>query len=202
MIAVRDTVWKRLRRAVHKQGLLPFFRRRLTAAYHRLFYSRVFVWRWRHGEPLVDGNLDLRIERHIAASELPLTVLDDLVAGDGDSFLLRMHEEFSDDGVLWIGYFADRVAGYQWSRRGDRVPSWYFPLTENDVVIFSTVTFYEFRGQNIGPTLMAHICREEVLSEGIATADTLIWNTPAVRFVEKTGFTNLGQHKPLPYALM
>ncbi len=199
MKLLKDNPVARMRRAVRNQGMLPFLKRRFSVTCNQLFRARLCVWVWNHGDPLADGSDDVRIERFAIADQLPAGVLDELTAGDGESFVPRMHEEFAEGGVLWVGFLEGRVAGYQWSRRGHYVRDWHLDLDEADVLIYSTVTFYEFRGRNVGPTLMANICREDVSPGGRACADCMVWNTPAVRFIQKTGFTKVAERKPLQH---
>ena len=155
------------------------------------------MWVWNDGEPLTAGSDDVQISRYASADEIPNATLDGLIAGDGETFLIRMQEEFAEAGVLWVGSINGRVAGYQWSLRGDSVSNWHFELNERDVVIYSTVTFYEYRGRRVARTMMAHICRKEVAPGGRATADCMVWNEPSRRFIESTGFRIVDERKPL-----
>lgn len=196
MIGFVGRFLRRLQRARHR-GLYSSLRSFAVRKFNRRFRARVFVWVWHAGEPLFGGSDDVQIARYVTASSVPNETLDELIAGDGESFLTRMREEFAVGAVLWVGSIDGRVAGYQWSQHGDSVSNWHFELIDRDVVIYSTVTFHEFRGRRVAGTMMAHICRKEVAPGGRATADCMVWNEPSKRFIERTGFRIVGERKPL-----
>lgn len=198
MIGFVGSFLRRLQRARHR-GLYTSLRSFAVRKFSRRFRARVIVWVWNAGEPLVAGSDDVQIARYESAAAVPKETLDGLIAGDGESFVIRMREEFVEGGVLWVGSIDGSVAGYQWSQRGDTVSNWHFTLNERDVVIYSTVTFHEFRGRRVAGTMMAHICRKEVAPGGRATADCMVWNEPSKRFIEKTGFRIVGERKPLAH---
>ena len=197
MEILRGKALARFGRALRQQGVLPLLTRRASVSFNRLFRSRLCVWVWRPDLPLVAASDVVRIERYSAANQLPPPTQQELVNGDNPGFTARMHEEFSEGGVLWVGYVEERVAGYQWSRRGQFVENWHFELNERDVLIYSTVTFHDFRGLGVGPAIMSNICRQEVASSGRAWADCMVWNKPAIRFIQKTGFEKAAERKPL-----
>lgn len=198
MIAGRENTLTRVRRAVQRQGLLPFLKRQVSVRFNRLFRARLCVWVWRPGMPLAEERTGILIRRYASAEEVPPELVQELTAGDTETFPDRLREEFAGGGVLWVGFIGEKAAGYQWSRNGRHVHNWHFELTEQDVLIYSTVTFYEFRGRGVGPTISARICRDEVAPAGRACADCMVWNTPAVRFLRKTGFEKIAERKPLP----
>lgn len=198
MVAVVRNSLARLKRGIQREGLFSALRSFAVRKFNRRFRARLCVWVWRHGEPLGEGSDEVEISCYRRGDELPESVLNELIAGDTETFSERMREEFSEGGVLWVGSVDEKVAGYQWSRRGDYVENWHFDLTERDVLIYSTVTFHEFRGRRVAGTVMAEICRQEVPTGGRGCADCMVWNTPSVRFIQKTGFTKVEERKPLP----
>ncbi len=197
MVSTKTRLLTRLNRAVGGQGLIPFLKRQARVTYNRFFYARLCVWVWEPGMPLTPESPGICVKRIDSADCLSDRLLQELIAGDGPSFQPRMAEEFDEGGVLWVATIDGNAAGYQWSRNGRFVKNWHFDLNERDALIYSTVTFYDFRGRGVGPTLMGRICREEVAAEGRACADCMVWNTPAVRFIEKTGFRKVAERKPL-----
>ena len=164
MAILREKALTRFGRALRQQGVLPFLKRNVSVSFNRLFRSRLCVWVWTPDLPLVEASDVVRIERYSAADQLPPQTQQELVNGDNSDFTGRLHEEFSEGGVLWVGFVEERVAGYQWSRKGQFVENWHFELNERDVLIYSTVTFYDFRGRGVGPAIMSYICRQEVAS--------------------------------------
>ena len=151
MAILREKALTRFGRALRQQGVLPFLKRNVSVSFNRLFRSRLCVWVWTPDLPLVEASDVVRIERYSAADQLPPQRQQELVNGDNSDFTGRLHEEFSEGGVLWVGFVEERVAGYQWSRKGQFVDNWHFELNERDVLIYSTVTFYDFRGRGVGP---------------------------------------------------
>jgi len=197
MVAFSSRALSRIKRGIQRQGLFPSCRRFVANTFNRIFRARLCVWQWKQGDPLREGTGDMMIERLASADALCGDELNELVAGDGPGFVSRMQEEFSEGGILWFAKVDGRVAGYQWSRKGNFVENWHFDLSERDVLIYSTVTFHEFRGRGVAVAVIARICREEVPENGCAWADCMVWNAPAVRFIEKTGFNKVTERKPL-----
>lgn len=187
----------RLGRLVRQEGLFPLVTRRVSAACNRWWRPRLYVWVWRPGDPLSPPHPTLNVERFSAPHELSPTLLAELIENDGPDFTARMQEEFDEGGILWVGLWDGRPAGYQWSRRGTCVTGWHFELTERDVLVYSTVTFPEFRGKGVGPGIVSELCRREMEEGGRICADCMIWNTPAVRFLQKAGFTAVAIRPPL-----
>lgn len=198
MVAINSGPLGRLKRGIVQYGLIPFVKQRISKTFNRIFRARLCVWVWKHGERLADVSKDVKIVQYRSADELPGEVHRALVAGDSDTFTSRMREEFAEGGILWVGFLGTRVAGYQWSRTGNFVEKWHFELNDRDVLIYSTVTFHDFRGRGVAASIMSQICRDEVGPDGRACADCMVWNTPAVRFIKKTGFTMVAERKPLP----
>lgn len=199
MVAIVKNSLARLQRGIRRHGFWPSIRRVASQKFNRLFRARLCVWVWKSGEPLAAPPDDVEVLRFTTPDEVPASVLDELIAGDTPTFGSRMNKEFSEGGVLWVARVDGRVAGYQWSRNGRFVEGWHFELSERDTLIYSTVTFHDFRGRKVARAVMAAICEREVPADGRACADCMVWNTPAVRFIANTGFTKVAEAKPLAH---
>ncbi|QDT37701.1 GNAT family N-acetyltransferase [Stratiformator vulcanicus] len=197
MVAVNQLA-SRLRRNVQREGAVRFVSNRIAAKYNRTFNARLCVWQRSADIPLPQFPDDVEVRRFSATDTVPKDLIDRLSEADLPSFESRMREEFADHGVMWVALFGGEVAGYQWSRRGDYVRNWHFDLTASDTLVFSTVTFPAFRGRSVAVALAANICRHEVRPGGHAYADCMVFNKPAIRFLEKTGFKKIAERKPLP----
>ncbi|GAB4154763.1 MAG: hypothetical protein Tsb009_31480 [Planctomycetaceae bacterium] len=198
MMKIPADSMNRLKRSIQRDGLLPSVKRFTVNSFNRLFRARLCVWQWKQGDPLyLASRTELAILRFNTQDELPTELHERLVSSDLPDFSSRMQEEFSEGGVLWVALSDDQPAGYQWSRTGQFVENWHCELNASDVLIYSTVTFHEFRGRGIAAAIMAKICREEVGTGGAAYADCMVWNRPAVRFIQKAGFTKIAERKPL-----
>lgn len=198
MVARLRNSFLRLKRKIRRDGIVASICSIASGKFNRIFRARLCVWVWNAGEGLADAPVDVEVIRYSSVDAVPQRIIDELIAGDTATFVPRMQEEFNGGGVLWVGLIDGKVAGYQWSRTGDHVQNWHFDLSDRDVLIYSTVTFHEFRGRRVARAVMAAICRQEVSAGGRACADCMVWNTPAVRFIEKTGFTKVAERKPLP----
>ena len=196
MVAIVKKSLGRLQRGIRRHGLWTSIRRAASQKFNRLFRARLCVWVWNSGEELAAPPTDVEVLRFDSPDQLPQSMLEELVAGDTSTFASRMNEEFSEGGVLWIARIDRRVAGYQWSRNGKLVENWHFDLDDRDTVIYSTVTLHEFRGRGVARAVMGAICRDEVASGGRACVDCMVWNTPAVRFIQRTGFTKVAEARP------
>ncbi|MCA9068228.1 MAG: GNAT family N-acetyltransferase [Planctomycetaceae bacterium] len=197
MIAAITRKMGRFQRSIRRYGILSAIGRLTSATFNRCFRARLCVWVWNAGGPFNNPTNGVEVNRYETLESLPQTILEELIRRDGEEFLTRTTEEFVDHGVLWVATVEGQVAGYQWSCRGDFVRNWHFELTASDVLIFSTVTFHEFRGRGIAGAILARIC-DEVPSGGRACADCMVWNTPAVRCFQKAGFQKVAERKPLP----
>lgn len=193
----------RCQHAVQNQGFFPFIARQIGTRYNRYFHARLAIWKWKPGMPLFeslpeqDGTSAVQIERFDSADNIPANMMTELIAGANTDFKMQMEEEFDEGGVLWVGSMEQKVAGYQWSKRGKFVDHWHCELAADDMLIYSTVTFYAFRGRRLSPTISAAICQSETGNNGCAYADCMVWNQPAVRFLERTGFQKIDERKPL-----
>jgi ribosomal protein S18 acetylase RimI-like enzyme len=197
MVAIVKNSLSRIRRGISRHGLIPSIRRFAISKINRIFRARLCVWAWNYGDQLMDDSNDVLIERYESESQIPVSIRAGLIEGETETFSARMSEEFAEGGVLWVALIDGLVAGYQWSRTGNFVENWHFELNERDVLIYSTVTFHEFQGRGVARKTMAKICREEVGENGRSLADCMVWNTPAVRFIQKVGFTKIAERKPL-----
>jgi hypothetical protein len=64
--------------------------------------------------------------------------------------------------------------------------SYYFPLAEDDVILFDGAVLPEYRGRNIFPILLTNVFYE-LKKRGIARVifDAMIWNKSVLRSLEK-----------------
>ena len=194
---IRSAV-ERIVRFVRRHGVAAMPRTTALLVWRRLFADEHFVFSL-HAEPfqlrqVVDG---LLIQRYGTLEEIPGRHFQQLMAEEGSVLLQQMNREFADGGVFWVATLEEHVVAYQWSRRGFQVERWFVPLEADDVVIFATVTFPQWRGRGIGPAMMQHIIANELAGRGRAYVDCKVWNKPAMRGIAKAGFTCMGRMQPL-----
>jgi ribosomal protein S18 acetylase RimI-like enzyme len=140
---------------------------------------------------LPDGWVIERIETWEAAARF----INVIRARRSEKQLEIMRRELADQGVMWLAFLDGKLGGFLWSRMGKHVPRWFVPLAENDLQFFAAVTFEEFRGRGIAPTMMRYIMQQEMNGRGTAYVDCVQWNKPAARFFEKAGFTRIATMK-------
>lgn len=107
--------------------------------------------------------------------------------------LHQMKERLRNGARLWLIRVDGHFAGFLWSMRSGTVAPFYFPLTNNDVVIFDIETFSEFRGRGLNPLLMNFtmykLKREGVLRFFICVN---VWNKSSIHALRKTCFGKFG----------
>jgi RimJ/RimL family protein N-acetyltransferase len=100
---------------------------------------------------------------------------------------------FGAGGVLWIGRLDGQIANVGWTRTGDCVRTWFFPLADHWVVLSHFLTLPVSRGRGLYSCLMSHIVNR-LAADGIDRffIDCADWNLPSIRGIEKLGFRRLG----------
>ncbi len=186
--------FRRLRR---RYGLIALPGRVLRKTWQRLMRNKHYVSVHGHGATIFPMPDKLRIERYVREQDIPSSVLEQVTVEEGNSFVHFMRREFANHGVLWLCYMDGEIIAYQWSRVGKYIRQWFVSLSNADVLIFSTVTFPNWRGRGIGPAMMGHIIANEVHDQGVTYIDCKEWNTPAIRAIDKAGFTRIGLTNPL-----
>ena len=198
------SVTRRLARKVGRKGSLRIVAEYARKRWNRAFDRRVVAWEWRPDAALrgaaasATGRDGLRVERYGRPEEVPAVFFAAVAEAEGPEALERFRGEFADAGVLWVPWLAGEPAGYQWTRRGDLVDPWHFPLGPETTLVFSVVTFRPVRGRKVAVRTTAHICDAEVTPGGRAVGESFAWNTASVRTFEAAGFRRLSTHRPYP----
>ena len=189
----------RLGRCRRRNGLLALPRQAVLKAWRHIFRNRHCVYIRDMESVSTLSCPDLTIEKFLSERELPQKYFKQLTVEEGRCFADVMHQEFANDGVLWLGFVSGQVAAYQWSRQGGHIKNWFVSLNAEDVVIFSTVTFPPHRGRGISPSMMRHIAHQGMDDDGRVFVDCKVWNVAAVRGIEKAGFRRIGIMPPLKH---
>ena len=194
-------------RAVRKRGAIGFLRHQTRQRWNRLVYPKIAVWEWRP-EWVTDDAQTLRNFANVRAGEsiqvTPLRAWTDvsaatlaaLIAEDGMGLPERLRAEFAAEGTLWVATLGGRPAGYVWSRPGDRVPRWNFPLEAESRLLFSCVTLTQYRNRGVATTLLRTLCRQAVPTSGRAVGECRIWNAPSMQVFAKADFRRLSDRRP------
>jgi RimJ/RimL family protein N-acetyltransferase len=97
---------------------------------------------------------------------------------------------------LWIGYLNGKFANVTWTRTGDKIRSYFFPLTPGCVLISHSVTIPEYRGNGLYPAILAEII-QALAAQGFERfyIDCSDWNQPSKRVIERVGFSLIGRGK-------
>lgn len=97
---------------------------------------------------------------------------------------------------LWIGSFDGQPAIVSWTRSGKQSTDFFFPLTDDCILIWQTVTFQKFRGRGIFSILLQHIIKT-MCDQGIEIVycSCRDFNYPSMNAIVKAGFTFIGYGK-------
>lgn len=87
----------------------------------------------------------------------------------------------------------NKLVGFIWTIRGGYVVPFYFPVLENDAVIFDVVIFPKYRGQRLSSIFTEYITcllRNDGLIRIFISVAT--WNNSSLRWVKKMDYRRLG----------
>jgi hypothetical protein len=141
---------------------------------------------------------DFEFRRCRFADELPTKFWEVYRQSQPDVIFEEFARPFSDNAVLSIGLVNGIPASYLWSARFcSPKKEWYVQLEPEDVVIFSVVTFFRFRGLGLA-RLMVQCVAEAELGVGNIYLDVKRWNRSAQLAFEKGGFRRVAVRPPLP----
>lgn len=102
----------------------------------------------------------------------------------------------SDGACLWVGYLDGKLASVIWTRTGDKVKSYFFPMTASCVLISHVVTISEYRGHGLLPAMLIEIIHK-FMDNGCSRfyIDCWDWNESSQRMIERVGFSLIGRGK-------
>ncbi len=132
---------------------------------------------------------------------LPAEVSDALAERFGADFPAVQQAEAADGATLWVGSLigpeGDTPVGFARTRPGDGVSGWHEPLGADDRLVYAMATHRSARGRGISTaTLRAALA--DVPAGGVAWADTMVWNAPALAVLRRVGFSSVYEADPLP----
>jgi hypothetical protein len=189
-------------RLVHR--IVTFVRRRGVAAIPGTLVTN--IWRTLFGNYhlcfALDGGSftrtlrvpELNILKYEEEAAIVAGYLQQLLAEEGAEFLAQIREYFAHGAVLWLGLMNQRVVAYQWSRRGSNTKRYLVQIEPDDIVIFATKTFTDWRGRGINPAMMQYIVEKELAGRGTAFVNCKGWNKASLHGILKAGFTELGRY--------
>lgn len=181
----------RIRRVLRRRGIVATGAAACRVAWRRAFQNKNYVFMHSGNVNPLRPQIDFRIERYTAMSEIPEHALAAFVSDEGQGFIETATVELTRGAVLWIGYISDKPAARQWTVEGSRIPRWFVPIETDDLVIFNTVTLPEYRGLGISPAMMLHIISAKPAGRAKVYVDCKVWNRAAIRGIEKAGFTRI-----------
>jgi len=94
---------------------------------------------------------------------------------------------------LWIGTINEQLAILSWTRSGQQSEDFFFPLTDDCILIWQTVTLRKFRGRGLFSVLLQHITKT-MSDQGIEMVYVSCrdFNYPSMNAILKAGFTFIG----------
>lgn len=192
-------------RDARREGAFRLAAEHARRRWQRLRDDRIEIWELKQQDIDVESPSlavpirgALWIGRYAQQADVPAAFFRVAAAEEGPEALERFAAEFDDAGVLWVAWLGTQPAGYQWTRRGDRVNPWHFPLGADTTLIFSVVTFRPFRGQRIAARTMAEICRREIAGGGRAIGECFAWNIASSRTFQSVRFRKIAMGRPYP----
>jgi len=96
---------------------------------------------------------------------------------------------FSKGAHLWLGYLNGQFAHIAYTRSGDRVGSFFLPITPECILIEDCVTLPKYRGHLLFPATLIHIVRT-LRNKGFKTFYIYCsdWNVPSTQAILRAGF--------------
>lgn len=96
--------------------------------------------------------------------------------------------------TLWLGYLDGQLANVTWTRTGDRVRKYFFPMTSECVLISYSITFPGYRGLHLYPAQLDEIIRI-LACRGFKRFYTgcYDWNIASARGLRRAGFHFIGR---------
>ena len=97
---------------------------------------------------------------------------------------------------LWVGYLNGEFANITWTRTGDKIRSYFFPMTPECVLVSHSVTIPEYRGRGLYPAILTEVIRA-LADQGFKRfyIDCTDWNQSSSRVIERIGFSLMGRGK-------
>jgi len=136
----------------------------------------------------------LTVEKCDSEADIGDTRLQEVLAEEGEEYLAQIRQNFATGAVFWLGLIDNRVVAYQWTRRGSKTKRYLVNILPQDIVIYATATFPQWRGKGIYPAMMQYIIEKELAGHGTAYVNCKVWNKPSIRGIIKAGFTQIGQY--------
>ena len=124
------------------------------------------------------------IEKEDKILEIDFMRLMDYIGREQTKFQFK--ERFSRWAILWLVKHKSNVAGFIWCSKKSPIEPYYFPLGENDALLFDGAVLPEYRGRNIYPIFLTKVFYE-LKKRGVVRViiDAYKWNKPALRSLEK-----------------
>lgn len=108
--------------------------------------------------------------------------------------LNKFHERIKLGADLWFIIFDGEIANTQWVIRGGFIKPFYFPLFIDDIVLFDTFTFKNFRRQGLNRLVLMKILNyytEHGASNFYLTIKT--WNIASIKSAMNANFKTIGK---------
>ncbi len=132
----------------------------------------------------------------ITSSDLINNTLKEQLIQHRSSIRSDAETMLKNGACLWVGYLDGHLANLAWTRTGDKVQSYFFPLVTECILISHCVTLPDYRGRGLYPAIMTHIIRT-LGSKGFERfyVDCSDWNVASERPIRRLGFYLIGRGK-------
>jgi ribosomal protein S18 acetylase RimI-like enzyme len=196
-LALIKTVYWKIRNYYRHHGAKSTALRMKEAVRRRLFVNREVLFYmdlvdWSPGIEI--GRCPYTVHRITCESEFPETWLSRILEHlPPEVYVDYMKKRFAKGASIWCLRKEEDLIGFLWVFIGGTMMPHYFPLVASDVHIFDGFILPQFRGQDIN-ALMMTLVMEQMKQMGLQRAyvETMEWNIPARRALEKMQFRSLG----------
>ena len=196
---MRNAFYSRLYSSYRKHGAINLARVLGIRIWRNLFQSAeyIFVILCNDLVENTEGNLqDLEVKLYLAIEDLPEKDLEIWsMHKEGMQPVLAFLEKFFSRGaVLRIFYKQGAMVGYMWSAKKGLNGFHFFPLLDNEAVLYAAEVFPEFRGKGVWP-IMIDLTAQGLGREGIERVylGCKVWNHSSYRGITKTSAIELGR---------
>lgn len=187
----------RIARYYRRHGLRGTLRRFLVALRRTVLNNKtvLFYFDMSHADevdPSLPNNCTVQIIRQYSEIlSADLQIMFDHLGKERTQHDMR--ERFDKGAVLYVMKENQQMAAFIWSLRKRMVEPFFFPLAEDDVVVFDAESLPEYRGRGFYPLLVRWVlCRLRKEGASRVYMAAKVWNASSLRGLAKTPFRRFG----------
>lgn len=183
--------------AINKYGFIHFFTRNIINLFHKIFKDKFHVYGMRFSEfkyPF-SKKYPFSIKKHNKPSSIDTATIADICKYRcKEVFTEQLNTRFKNKSIFWIlRDHRNHLLGFLWTRPGSIYEPYFWPLMQNDAVIFDVEIFPFARKKKLSIFFLFEVLQSLFNSKySRCFIETKEWNIPMQRAAEKCGFTHIG----------